>query len=56
MTDRECLEYIAQILDGKEWNSESASDIAQILREHGLDVRDTIYTEDIESDWIDIYE
>ena len=36
----ERLTEIHGLLDGREWSSETASDIADVLRAHGLTVRD----------------
>lgn len=35
-----CLSTITDILDGKEWDSETAESIADVLRGYGLEIRD----------------
>jgi hypothetical protein len=40
MSDREAMDYIHDILDGREWDSDTLSEVVEILRETGRDVRD----------------
>ena len=35
-----CLSTITAILDGKEWDSETAESIADVLRDYGFEIRD----------------
>lgn len=53
MDDHELLECIQQILDGNEWTSDTASEIAEVLSSNGYTVRDiddTIPDDDPEVD------
>lgn len=38
--DRICLERVQAVLDRKEWNPDCLDEIAEILRAHGIPVRD----------------